>query len=151
MTSLSDPIWIRKHALLRAHTNKHVIQARHAISEGEESECVSCPGQVLWVFWDLVVCSRAKLCSAVFWHLIHFTIFLSRNWVLDQNLTSFQPNQPNYTFTSLWQLIAGPYLSIWELLKGTEAVLWACPHTSPAANTPTQTDHVGLVYEKAQT
>lgn len=81
LTSLSEPIWIRKHALLRTHTNKHVIQGRHAISEGEELECVSCPGQVLWVFWVSVLCSRAKLCSAVFWHLIHFTMFLSRNWV----------------------------------------------------------------------
>lgn len=148
LTSLSEPIWIRKHTLLRTHTNKHVIQGRHAISEGEESECVSCPGQVLWVFWDSVLCSRAKLCSAVFWQLIHFTMFLSRNSVLDQNLFSFQPNQSNHAFTSLWQLIARPYLNIWELLKGTEAAPWACPHTSSAANTPTQTDYPGLVYEK---
>lgn len=148
LTSLSEPIWIRKHTLLRTHTNKHVIQGRHAISEGEESECVSCPGQVLWVFWDSVLCSRAKLCSAVFWKLIHFTMFLSRNSVLDQNLSSFQPNQSNHAFSSLWQLIARPYLNIWELLKGTEAAPWACPHTSSAANTPTQTDHPGLVNEK---
>lgn len=146
LTSLSEPIWRTKHALLRTHTNKHVIQGRHAISEGEELECVSCPRQVLWVFWDSVLCSRANLCSAVFWHLNHFTMFLSRNWVLNQNLSSFQPNQSN-SFTSLWQLIAGPYLTIWELLKGTEAVPWVCPHT----NTPTQTHHPRLVYEKALT
>lgn len=87
LTSLSEPIWIRKHTLLRTHTNKHVIQGRHAISEGEESECISCPGQVLWVFWDSVLCSRAKLCSAVFWKLIHFKCF----WVATRFWTRISP------------------------------------------------------------
>lgn len=132
LSSLSEPIWIGKHALLTTHINKHVIERRHAISEGVESVWVSCPGQVLGVLWDSPLCSRAKLCSAVFWHPIHFTMFSTRNWVLDQNHSSFQPDQSNNTFSSLWQLIPGLNRNIWELLKGTEAVLWACPRTSPA-------------------